>query len=252
MKKLIANHLKILAFTASDYILASKRAFARTFAGTVFLCFFFGAIFTAHGQYNARFITVDPYANNGCIRSHPPTEVHEIYDSIGVEGITPRPVLATFTGGLRVGGYFFPCMGMTGYATSSKFGNGSQTTMQNKLTVNFHKPVYFQRIDIDGKYPQRVKVSLDGGNPIEVDLDDEYPIGDGEGHIAVFVSDFPGIASSRFSSINVSGDAADWRFGIYSIDYFDPTPIGAASSPPDYCNIATALRPAPQNLSAYD
>lgn len=226
---------------------------ARAFVGTMFLCFFFGFNSTVEGQYSTRFLTVDPYSDNSCIGSTSAPEVHQIYDTIGVAGIIPRPVLATFTGGRKVGGYFFPCMGMTGYATSSKGYNNDPTTMMpNKLTVNFHKPVYFGRIDIDGKYPQRVKVSLDGGNSIEVELNDEYPIGDGKGHIAVFANDFPGITSSRFSTINVESVTSDWRFGIYSIDYFDPTLIGTAPSPPNYCNVATAPRPAPQNLSAHD
>jgi len=217
---------------------------------TIFVGFILSFQSVAYGQYDTYFLTVDPYANNGCINYYDTPSVHQVNDFIGVT-TNPPPVLATFTGGRKVGSYFQSCMGMVGYATAHKDKNGTVTTLPNKININFNKAVKFKRIDIDGKFPQRVRVTIDGGASVEVDLDDETP-GDGYGHKAVFVYDIFGSATPRrFSTITVSSADPDWRFGVYSIDYFDPTPRNSSQPPPDYCNVTTLSRPAPQNVSGF-
>ena len=119
-----------------------------------------------YGQYNTYILPTAPYQNYGCPYYYQTAIVHKVNDFIGVT-TNPPPVLATFTGGRPAGSYFQSCLGMVGYITSRKDRNGRITTLPNKIDVNFHKAVKFISMAIQGKYPQRVRVTiLDfGGNP---------------------------------------------------------------------------------------
>jgi uncharacterized repeat protein (TIGR01451 family) len=178
-------------------------------------------------------------------------QVNNINDFIGVTSFPP-PILATLTGGKKVGSYFQSCMGMVGYATSHKDKYGLVTNLSNKIDVSFNKSVKFYQVHIEGKYPQRVKVTIDGGESVEVDIDDinDGVLGNGFGAVAVGAGDIWGVRS--FSTITVSSLDPDWRFSVGAISYFDPTPRGPNPPQPDYCRVATLDRPAPQDLSGHN
>lgn len=161
--------------------------------------------------------------------------------------------MATFTGGRKVGNYSYPCRGIIGYATS-RTGHVSNlfTNLPNKIDAVFHKPLKFVDMDIVGKYPQHFVVSV-GGSTTEVDMVEE-PVGSGYGRRRVSLSDLPGYDfNSPLSSISVRSTDPSWSFGIYSMSYADfPRNPNRIDPPPNYCNVESAPRPAPQNLSGYD
>ncbi len=191
------------------------------------------------------FHPVNPYANNGCFVANDTPAVRQSDEN----GLFQPPYLATFSGGRPYGGYFFPCMDMSvGYGTSHKdYLDRVIPALGNKITVNVHRPIEFRSIGIEGKWPQRVTVSVDGVRT-EVDLEN-YP-GTDTGYSVVSDPRSPELAGKRFSTITVSSDDPDWHFGIRQITYGrvgdnEPQPA------PGLCGLQSLTLPAPQNHSEF-
>lgn len=197
----------------------------------------------AIAQSDPWFTGASHFAQNGCFSSNSTPKVRQVNGAGGIQ----RPYLATFTGGRTVGG-FSSCMAMTSYATSHKTASGSVIPgLGNKITVNFHEPIEFRGIGIDGKWPQRVTVTVDGAS-MDVDLGNYQ--GSGTGYSIVGDPRPGALAGKRFSTITVSSDDPEWRFGIYSIHYSN-LPNGGEFSEPDLCPSATSTRPQPEYIDRF-
>jgi hypothetical protein len=119
LSTIFLNQKDIHFMNSHNLKLRLSSSFTRAFVTVMFLCFCFCFCSVAFGQYNLTALAVDPYVDNRCVASYSYPMFHAIYDPIRANG-DPQQVLATFTGGLKVGSYSLPCMGMVGYATSRR------------------------------------------------------------------------------------------------------------------------------------
>lgn len=201
--------------------------------------------FFSKGAKRTNYWGAGSFTQYGCFASNDVPRVRQINAASDPQ----PPVLATFTGGRTVGN-LSPCFvtnagGMGSYATSHRTEGGSIISgLGNKITLDFHEPAEFRRIGIEGKWPQRIRVSVDG---VGVDVDMENYQGSGSGWALVGDPRTGALAGKRFSTITVSSDDPDWRFGIYTITYV-PMGEGTAQQPPrNSCPATTQQRPSHEN-----
>lgn len=200
--------------------------------------------FSLYAQNDERTIYGTPnLAMYGCFAGNDTPQVRQI-DS----GSNPPSPFATFTGGRRVGvlSNCFVTNGqnMGSYATSRRTpGGGIIPGLGNTITVNFHRPVEFRRIGIEGKWPQQIRVAVDG---VGVNVDMENYQGTGTGWALVGDPRPGAMAGKRFSTITVSSNDPDWRFGVFSITYVPRNEV-QEQPPRNACTSDTQTRPSPES-----
>lgn len=153
--------------------------------------------------------------------------------------------LATFSGGLRMGGVTTECSGGSyGYGTVRADANSTcHSTSKNKITISFPKPVTGEEIRIVSKIPERVIVTESGQPPVTVDLQFDGIYQGGFARVP--------LSGKKITSITVASPNPVWSFAIDEVRLIERLTSSGSPPPPDYCGVATMQRPAPENHSAY-
>ena len=167
-----------------------------------------------------------------------------------------RNFFATFQGGRLVGGNYETqsCRYKTwGYSTFARDPYGSQCTqLSNKVKVQFSEPAIGKTITIKGAYPQRIKVTENGRQPIYFDLLSEN---DGNGQPTINGYGTFSLSNKKISGLTVESNSPTY---VFSVDSISVTRVPGSYSPkgknppPNYCNVTPIDRPAPQIINSHD
>lgn len=127
-------------------------------------------------------------------------------------------------------------------------GEGNYKDTSDTITVTFNQPVYGAKLELRGKYPQRLIVTESGQAPVAVDLQSNP--GYQNGGIKSY-----SLSGRKITEIKIKSTNPNYSFSIADLivrrNPIDSPPVLNLPEP-NFCNVSRIARPSPQNLSGHD